>query len=244
MGSFPRTTPMTRQTVAGCGWCRSRADGMRRQTFKLKVAGAICFTGAAPSKSEVKRCSKSTHQQRTFCLRAHWLQSSKTQSTTESASQEVSSDHTQPIKMPNCCIFRIGRDLCRLISVHKADLYKASEAFEKGIERDFKLILKVNIFKEPEVCWQCPGEESLFMALSDDDAEVVLVVLDFVQKGEHTVIHDEPQQEVSDALWHDQGQLSQVEKMALSESEKLTFASKLWTGSSILRCLLRHVSVL
>jgi hypothetical protein len=38
------------------------------------------------------------------------------------------------------------------------------------------------------------------MALSDDDAEVVLVVLDFVQKGDHAVIHDEPQQEVSDAL--------------------------------------------
>jgi hypothetical protein len=53
------------------------------------------------------------------------------------------------------------------------------------------------------------------------------VVLDFVQKGEHTVIHDEPQQEASDALWHDQGQLSQVEKMDLSESGKPTFASKL-----------------
>jgi len=46
--------PMTRQTVAGCGWCRSRANDMRRQIFNLKVARAICFTGAASSKSEVK----------------------------------------------------------------------------------------------------------------------------------------------------------------------------------------------
>ena len=59
---------------ADCSWlwgCRSRANGTRRQTFDLKVAGAICFTGVASSKSEVKRCSKSTHQQPTFCLRAH-----------------------------------------------------------------------------------------------------------------------------------------------------------------------------
>ena len=62
------------------------------------------------------------------------------------------------------------------------------------------------------------------MALSDDDAEVVLVVLDFVQKGEHTVIHNEPQQEASDALWHDQGQPSlKRKKMDLSESGKSIF---------------------
>lgn len=59
------------------------------------------------------------------------------------------------------------------------------------------------------------------MDLPDDDPEV-LVVLDFVQKGEHT---DEPQQEASDALWHGQGQPSlKRKKIDLSESGKSTFA--------------------
>jgi hypothetical protein len=53
--------------------------------------------------------------------------------------------------MPNRCTFGVGRDLCRLMSVHKAGLYKASEAFEKGFERGFNVSLKVGIFKEPEV---------------------------------------------------------------------------------------------
>ena len=63
------------------------------------------------------------------------------------------------------------------------------------------------------------------MDLSDDDPEVVLVMLDFVHKGKRTVIHDELQQDASDAPWHDQGQPSlKRKKMDLSKSGKLAFA--------------------
>lgn len=59
------------------------------------------------------------------------------------------------------------------------------------------------------------------MVLPEDGPEVVLVVLGFVQKGEHTVIHDEPRQEASDALCQPS---SKRKKTDLNESGKSTFA--------------------
>jgi len=56
--------------------------------------------------------------------------------------------------MPNRCIFGVGRDLCRLMSVHKAGLYKASEAFEKGFERGLNVMSNAGEKFMKVVCWR------------------------------------------------------------------------------------------